>query len=388
MNALAQIAGNVSTASLDYSVFKKAVLNACRVVEKKNTIPVLDTFLMFATRNGVQVAGTDLDLYTTTFVPGTVDRDFVALVDAHKLRGVMDKVKDAGTINFSQDGDSLAVSIGKVRLTLKQDIPRADFPEEMAFRDGLKRSNASFHMPSATLAKLLQKVRFAISTEETRYYLNGVFMHVNEYRKRLTFVTTDGHRLARYELPVPSGAGAMPDDGVIIPRKTVEELYRLVSRKGCPTDVMVTVTEAGVSFLIGEDELIESKVIDGTFPDYQRVIPTANEHKIAVHTNPFIEALKQASSIMTEKSRSAKLTLTPGRLQITCKDVDFGAASTEVMVFHDTTLEIGFNSTYLAAILAQLDGGTMLELGGAGDPVIVKDGADECVTYVLMPLRV
>jgi DNA polymerase-3 subunit beta len=386
MNALAIIAAPVSTASLDYSVFKKAMLNACKVVEKKSTIPVLNTVLITSNRKGVNVIGTDMDLYSTTLVAGKADTGFLAIVDAHKLKGIMDKVKDAANINFTLDGDSLAVSIGKLKLTLKQEHERSEFPEDAAFRTALGKSNVSFMVPAATLLKAMSKIQLAISTEETRYYLNGVFMHLT-HDNRLAFVATDGHRLARFEIPAPAGAEAT-ENGVIIPRKTVGELLRLLKRKECPSDIMVSVADNGVSFLIGEDELLESKVVDGTFPDYLRVIPTRNEHKVPVRTAAFIDALKQASSISAEKSRSSKLTLTPGEIAVTCYDPDFGHASTEITVDHDVTLEIGFNAGYLLEILAQLDGGAMLELGGPGDPAIVKDGADDDVTYVMMPMRV
>ena len=387
MLAVAQAPSYSASASLDYSAFKVAVLNACKVVEKRNTIPILNMMLMIGVRGGVRVIGTDLDLYTTTFIPGQADADFVALVDAHKLKGVMDKVKDAAQVLLVQHDEHLEVAIGKVKLNLKQEMPRADFPEEATFRDKLKTSNASFTIASSLLAKILQKVKLAISTEETRYYLNGVFMHVNEPKECLTFVSTDGHKLARYEIPVPPGAEAAPD-GVIIPRKTIDELYRMVTRKGCPERTQITVTETGVSFQIGENELLETKTVDGTFPDYQRVIPSWNDKKVAMRTEGLITALKQASAIMTERSKGAKFTFSHNKVVITCSDPDFGAASTDVLAFHDVELEIGMNANYLTSILGQLDGGSMFEMNEAGDPVIIKDGADEGVTYVLMPLRV
>lgn len=388
MNAIANIAATVSTASLDYSVFKKAMLNACKVVEKKNTIPVLGTVMIKASRNGVMVTGTDMDLYTTTHVSGRVSKDFTCLVDAHKLKATMDKVKDAADINFVLDGESLVASIGKLHLTLTQSHNVEDFPIDGTFRQKLKQSNCSFLLPSATLATVLSKIEFAISTEETRYYLNGVFVHVNEDRKKLAFVTTDGYRLARYELDVPAGAGAMQDAGALIPRKTATELLRLLRRKDCPTETLVTVADTGISFMVGEDELLESKLIDGSFPDYQRVIPTQHQHKPSVRTAPFIDGIKQASAVLSERGKAMKLTFTADRLVLACTDPEFGTATTDVHVIDGQDLEIGFNAGYLLQILSQLDGGALLELGDAGDPAIIKDGADDAVTYVLMPTRV
>lgn len=388
MNPIHKIeAQSTAAASLHYPLFKVAVINACKVIDKNNTIPVLDTLLITSARGGCHIFGTDLDLCTTTFVPGQSHPDFVAVIDAHKLKGVMDKVTDAPSISFEmRDDEKLLVTIGKVNLTLKQDIHQSDFPDDLSFRTNLRTSNASFVVPSSTLATILQKIRFAISTEETRYYLNGVLMHLDEHEKNLAFVATDGHKLARYQIDIPAGAEAAPTFS-IIPRKTVEEVYRMVSRKGCPEQTQITVTETAISFRIGDDEFLESKLIDGTYPHYQRVIPTRNEHKVAIRTEGFITSLKQATAIKSAKDKGAKLSFSPNKVVITCHDVDFGAASTEMVAFHDVTLEVGMNANYLGEILKQLDGGAMLEMQGPGDPVIIKDGADDGVTYVLMPLR-
>lgn len=389
MSALAAIIPAVETASLDYFLFKKAMLNAVKVVERKNTIPVLNAVLIKACRGGANVIGTDCDIFTTTFVPGAVTPDFAAVIDAHKLKNLMDKVKDAARINFTQDGDTLLVHIGKVRLNLNQDIPENDFPVDATFRTDLLRSNVAFTMPSTLLRTALTKVEFAISTEETRYYLHGIFMHYHESNRKLTFAATDGHRLGRYEVPPPEGAEAMDEKGAIIPRKTVGELLRLLRRKDCPAAVVIRATDMGISFAIGDDEMLESKLVDGTFPDYQRVIPTSNPHHMAVRAAEFIDGLKQATAISSERSRAVKLAFKPDEMTISCKDPDFGTASSDLNINCDADpFEVGFNGKYLIEILGQLDGGAMLQLADAGSPGIIKDGADPAVTYVLMPLRV
>lgn len=388
MNAMPAIAAFALTASLDYPIFKKAILNACKVAGRKNTIQILDTVLIKAVRGGVLVTGTDLDLYTSTFVPGEVSKGFECLIDAHKLKATMDKVKDAGTINFSLGDDRLTVTIGKLKLNLTQQMQISDYPDDQEFRDKLKASNCSFVLSSTTLAKILSKVEFAISTEETRYYLNGVFLHINESRGKLTFVTTDGHRLARYEIDTPAGAGAMQDAGAIIPQKTVAELLRLLKRKGCPEDTLVSVTDTGISFRIGEDEHLESKLIDGTFPDYQRVIPANNDKKVLAYVGEMNEAIKQASSITSERGKAIKFTVTPGRLLFTCSDPDFGSASTDIKATTDAELEIGFNAGYLLEILSHIEGAAEMKMNEAGDPTIFLDTSDAAVTYVQMPMRV
>lgn len=388
MNAMPAIAAFALTASLDYPVFKKAILNACKVVERKNTIPILDTVLIKAVRGGVLVTGTDLDLYTSTFVPGDVSKGFECLIDAHKLKTTMDKVKDAGTINFAMGDERLTATIGKLKLNLKQDLQISDYPDDQTFRDKLKASNCSFVLSSSLLAKILSKVEFAISSEETRYYLHGIFIHVHESRGKLAFVTTDGHRLARYEIDTPAGAGAMQDAGAIIPRKTVTELLRLLKRKGCPADTLVSVTDTGISFRIGEDEHLESKLIDGTFPDYQRVIPANNDKKVLAYVGEMSDAIKQASSIMTERGKAVKVSVSPGKILFTCTDPEFGSASTDIKATTEAEIEIGFNAGYLVEILSHIDGAIELKMNDPGDPTIILDTSDDAVTYVQMPMRV
>jgi DNA polymerase-3 subunit beta len=387
MNAMPNVAAFASTACLEYAVFKKAIYNACRVVVKRNTIPILDTVLIKAVRGGVLVTGTDLDLYTSTFVPGEVSKGFECLIDAHKLKATMDKVKDAGTINFSLGDDRLTASIGKLKLNLLQELQISDYPDDQAFRDKLKQSNCSFVLSSATLAKVLAKIEFAISTEETRYYLNGAFMHIHESRGKLTFVTTDGHRLGRYEIDIPAGAGALPQ-GVIIPQKTVTELLRLLKRKGCAADTLVAVTDTGISFRIGEDEHLESKLIDGTFPDYQRVLPAQNDKKVVAYVSDMIDAIKQASAVSAERGKAVKVTVSPGRVHFTCTDPEFGSASTDIKATTDAAIEIGFNAGYLVEILGQIGGAVELKMNEPGDPTIITDTSDHAVTYVQMPMRV
>lgn len=387
MNALSPIAATVATASLDYPAFKLAMTNACKVADRRGAPLVTACVLIAAARNGAKVTATDLDLFTTSFVAGEVDPDFVAVVQAHKLKAVMDKVKDAARINLARDGDTLTVSIGKLRLDLCQPVPADDFPVADPFRVALGQSNCAFLLPTTALTTMLRKVAFAVSTEETRYYLNGIYMHVDEHAAKLVFAATDGHRLSRYQLSIPAGAGAM-SDGVIIPLKTVAELQRLVNRKGCPDQVLVTTTKTGISFLIGEDELLESKVIDGTFADYGRVIPVRNPLKVGIPAAKLMDAARQASAILTERAKGMRLSFTAGHLALGCEDAEFGRASTEIQVTSGFELTFGVNCRYLLDILERLDGGAMFELADRSSPMVIRDGGDEQATFVLMPLRV
>lgn len=386
MNAISNAVVSAATASLDYQSFKKAMVNVCKVVEKSCAIPALASILIKATPGGASVIGTDLDIHTTTFVPGEVTPGFAALVDAHRLKATMDKVKDAPTITIISMGKQLAISVGKLNLTLDQSVPLADFPAATDWRESLTTAGSCFVLPSATLAAMLDKVSFCISAEETRYYLNGIFMHLRHHEQTLSFAATDGHRLARFDTGIPAGAGELA--GAIIPRAAARELQRLLNRKGRPSETFVSVSAKAVSFLVGEDELIESQLVDGEFPDYGRVIPTGNPNTVGVQTAAFVDALAQACSIVSDRGKGVVLTFSHGGLKISCQAPDFGTASTEIRLDGGFDLEIGFNASYLLDILKRLEGGAMLELGDPGLPCVIRDGADDRVSFTLMPMRI
>lgn len=387
MNANVSFA-SVATASLNYPIFLRAVANARKVAEQRSTIPVLHRLLIEPVANGARITATDLDRYVSTFVPGVVDKSFTCLIDAKRLHDTLTKVKDAGSVSFTLQGETCVAVIGKLKLTIKADIPVADFPSDQDFRSKLAQSNCRFRLPTSLLLKVLNKVAFAISTEETRYYLNGVFLHYHEHRNKLVFVTTDGHRLARYSMDPPAGCEAMPSEGVIIPQASVLEMMRLLKRKGAPADTDIAVTEKGVSFSIGSEEVLESKTVDGTFPDYQRVMPPGNDRIVKIQTEAAIEAVTQASAVMTERGRAVRVDTTEGAITFTCTDPDFGTASTTVNCDAAPDVTIGFNSGYLLSILKQVEGWAEFRFSGPGDPAIVLDMADDAVTYVQMPMRV
>lgn len=378
----------MSVASLDYAAFTKAINNACRVIDKRSAAPVLEHVLIKAAPGGAQVTGTNIDLTSSNFVSGTVDPSFCCVVRAHRVQSILKKAKQSDTVNFTLQNGSVVMYIGKLHVTITPGAEVADFPDDTVATKELSETKCSFVMETATLLRVLAKVSPAISTEETRYYLNGIFMHVVPRRKKLTFVATDGHRLSRYEVPAPAGAGAMHEDGIIIPRLTIAELMRLLKRKDCPHDVMISVTRTRVSFLIGEDELLVSKVVDGTFPDYNRVIPTQNTLLVEIMPSLMTEAVEQASTVIQEDSRAVKLTWGNGYLTASCSDPDFGKAEMQVASTSELELEIGFNSRYLLSILSLIDGKAEFQFADAGSPALIRDLDNDGITHVLMPMRV
>jgi DNA polymerase-3 subunit beta len=261
-------------------------------------------------------------------------------------------------------------------------LPREDFPV-MANSEYA----CNFSEQAITLRRLFDKSKFAISTEETRYYLNGVYMHSSDgvNGKVLRCVATDGHRLARIDAELPEGADTLP--GVIVPRKTVGELRKLLDDD--EIKIAVSVSETKIRFATPEI-VLTSKVIDGSFPDYTRVIPQGNTRRLEVDATEFAQAVDRVSTVSSERSRAVKLTLEDDRLVLSVNAPDSGAAQEELVVaYTDERLEIGFNAKYLLEIAGQVDReNAVFMFNSSGDPTLMREGNDESAVYVVMPMRV
>jgi DNA polymerase III subunit beta len=246
---------------------------------------------------------------------------------------------------------------------------------------------SNFSAPAPVLRRLFDKAKFAISTEETRYYLNGVYMHVatGDSGPVLRCVATDGHRLARIDAPLPENAASMA--GVIVPRKTVGELRKLLDDD--EATIAVSVSETKIRFATPAVTLT-SKVIDGTFPDYTRVIPTGNTRRLEVDAAEFAKAVDRVATVSSERSRAVKLSLDEDRLVLSVNAPDSGAAEEELAVaYADEHLEIGFNAKYLLEIASQVDRENAVFLfNSSGDPTLMREGNDMSAVYVVMPMRV
>jgi DNA polymerase-3 subunit beta len=275
----------------------------------------------------------------------------------------------------------MTLSAGRSRFTLAT-LPREDFPST-----GAADLPNSFEMQAPELRNLIDRTRFAISTEETRYYLNGIYLHAAESDdvKVLRAVATDGHRLARFEMPLPDGAESLP--GVIVPRKAVNELRKLIDDADVACRVELSETRIRFAF---DSTVLTSKLIDGTFPDYQRVIPAGNDKLMKVDCKSFAAAVDRVSTISTEKSRAVKLSMNNGALTLSATSPENGSATEEIEVDYDgEAIEIGFNSRYLLDIATQIEGeGAEFALSDAASPTIIRDIGDKSALYVLMPMRV
>ena len=310
-------------------------------------------------------------------------RNGAATAPAHMLYDIVRKLPEGAQVSLeiAGDGGQMQLRSGRSRFML-QALPEGDFPDlaagELPHR---------FGVAAAELKRLIDKTQFAISTEETRYYLNGIFFHAIDSGgvPVLRAVATDGHRLARVEMPAPKGAEGMP--GIIVPRKAVAEIQKLIEDGG--ENVELELSSAKIRLTVG-GVVLTSKLIDGTFPDYQRVIPAGNDKRLVVDLDEFSRAVDRVSTISSERGRAVKLAIVDGRLTLSVNNPDSGSATEEVEVDYESgPLDIGFNARYLLDITGQLDGDTaMFKLADPASPTLIQDREGASALYVLMPMRV
>jgi len=369
--------------TIERAALARALGHVHRVVERRATIPILANVLIDAKAGALLLKATDLDLEITERAAAETPQDGATTLPAHTLYDIVRKLPEGAQVSLETSGDQgqLTLRSGRSRFSL-QTLPESDFPEVTS-----GEFSHNFSLPPAELKRLIEKTQFAISTEETRYYLNGIFLHVAEVegRRLLRAVATDGHRLARLEMPAPAGAVGMP--GVILPRKAVTEIQRLI--EDAQGDIAIELSANKMRFTFGE-ALLTTKLIDGTFPDYGRVIPANNDKRLTVERDAFTKAVDRVSTISSERGRAVKLALSEGKLVLSVTNPDQGSAVEELEADYDgPPLDIGFNARYLLDITQQLDSDTALfRLADPGSPTLIQDRDGSSALYVLMPMRV
>ncbi|WP_375422665.1 DNA polymerase III subunit beta [Sphingomonas sp. Tas61C01] len=369
-------------ATIERATLLKGLSHVQSVVERRNTIPILSNVLLEATAEGaLRLMATDLDLQINESIAAAVDQAGATTVSAHTLFDIARKLPEGSQVQLSAADGRMTIVAGRARFSLGT-LPRDDFP---VIAEG--ELPTKFELPAETLKQVIDKTRFAISTEETRYYLNGIFFHVADDGSTpvLKAAATDGHRLARVTMPRPDGAEGMPD--VIVPRKCVAELRKLLDE--VDGSVGVSLSSTKIRFDLGQ-AILTSKLIDGTFPDYSRVIPTGNDKILKIDPKSFMQGVDRVSTIATEKTRAVKMALDRDKITLSVTSPENGTAAEEVPgEYVALPFEIGFNSRYLMDILGQIDGDTVeVHLADAAAPTLIRENDKAQALYVLMPMRV
>ncbi len=369
--------------TLERNHLLKSLGHVHRVVERRNTYPILANVLLETSDAGLQLRATDLDIEVTETVPAMVGTGGATSVPAHTLYEIVRKLADGAEVHLeTRENDQMLITSGRSRFFLSCLSPDG-FPD-------LKSGEFShaFSIAAPDLAGLISRTQFAISTEETRYYLNGIYFHsiAGQDGDSLRAVATDGHRLARADVAAPEGASGIP--GIIVPRKTVGEIQKLLD--GVEDDVQLEISDTKIRLSVGSVILL-SKLIEGTFPDYERVMPRNNDKEMVVDRASFAAAVDRVSTIASDRGgKVVKLVIGEGLLELTVTNPDHGNASEEVpVVFEHDRFEIGFNARYLLDIISQIGAENVVFLfGDSGSPTLVSDENDKSSVYVLMPMRV
>ncbi|TIW26531.1 MAG: DNA polymerase III subunit beta [Mesorhizobium sp.] len=367
----------------DAKAFATAMAAVQKITERRNTIPILSNAVISAKQDGIELRATDLDLEITMALGAAVARPGATSVPAQLLSDILRKMAPGSEVMFESEPDGQVASVGASRSKFRlQTLPDSDYPQ---MTDGNYSHTIQF--AGDALLEALSKVQFAISTEETRYYLNGVFWNVDSAQpEAITFVSTDGHRLATsYRQPEGDIDGFPP---IIVPRKTISEIITLAKVAG--TDpVKVEVSENKIRVTVGTTVLV-SKLIDGTYPDYRRVIPAIGNRIAIVASKVLSAAADRVTTVSSERGRAVKLTFTDGHLSLNVNSPDNGSAEEDVDVqYGGEPLEIGFNAKYLSDIMTVIGAGdARISLIDSGSPTVITTDKDPASLYVLMPMRV
>ncbi|AQS84998.1 MAG: DNA polymerase III subunit beta [Acetobacter aceti] len=369
----------------DRATLLKALAHIQSVAEKRNTIPILANVLIDANNGRLSLTATDMEIAVVEEVPAEIHTSGAVTAPAAVLYEIVRKLPDGVQVELSHPGGEAQLDLRAGHYATRMNaLPVDDFPSMVA--GDLPHQ---FKLNSGVLKSLIDRSRFAISTEETRYYLNGIYMHVAEGETGglLRAVATDGHRLARVETEVPTGASGMP--GVIIPRKTIGEIRKLLDE--APEEVDVSVSDTRIQFSVGPITLT-SKLIDGTFPEYQRVIPSGNNRTLRVGKKDFSDAVGRVAAISQERSRPVKLMLSRDLLILSATSADQGTAKEELddtrVTYDGDDMEIGFQARYLNDITDQVSKDVEFVFADSSAPTIVRDVDSPSALYVLMPMRV
>lgn len=383
-------AGPLPVIEVHVKALRAAMKAFDKVVEGRNTIPILSNVLIEAADGRMSITGTDLDVQLVVHMDCTVQKRVRTTLAAKLLRDILAKLDADATLVLTIDAGKVIASVGRSKFTLPT-LPADDFPL-LTVGD----TPHQFEVAAFDLAAMFDATSVAMSKDETRYYLNGVFLHAavraaaenpgEEPLMVLRAAATDGHRLARFDVNQPDGSGAL--EGIIVPRKTISVLAVVLDE--FEGEVGVSASASKIEFDLG-DRVLTSKLVDGTFPEYARVIPTANDKQLRCDRAMLASAVDRVMVLSEAKTRAVKVELNRDILRVSVSAPERGEAVEEVPCDYDATpLTIGFNGEYLLGLLGHVQGGDVeIMLADPKAPALITDENPEARRlYVLMPMAV
>ena len=357
--------------TIDQPNLSALLSRVANAVEKRNTIPILGNILLVAEGTTLTATGTDMDVEVTTTAQADVTQSGSTTVSAAMLQAIVTKLAKGKLVTLTADGLNLSIQSGRSDMLLAA-LPIDDFP-----RLASSEYAATFTADQMAIKRLFDLSAFAMSTEETRYYLQGVYLHSVDGNARA--VSTDGHRLAKIDSAINADFPA-----VIVPRKTVGLIKSLLD-EGSAT---VSVSESKVKIDLGHTVVV-SKVIDGTYPDYTRIIPSAHKTEVTVSAADVKQASALVSLVSAEKARAVKVTVGGDTLALEVRSGPEVGREEVDYEWSGDPIECGVNAKYLAEILQACNGDqAIMRFQGAGDPIVICPSEDDKALFLVMPLRV
>ncbi len=358
--------------------FLTALQSVAGIVERRHTLPILANVLIRKTGSQIQLTTSDLEIQIRTHAELDGDAgNFTTTVGARKLIDILRSMPGDQTVSLESSQNKLILKGGKSRFTL-QSLPAEDFPlvQEAA------NFGPSFSVPQKTLKELLAQVSFAMAVHDIRYYLNGILFVAEG--KQLSLVATDGHRLAFSSATLDV---EVPRQEVILPRKTVLEMQRLLSDKEGAIEMQFAGNQAKFSF---EGMEFVTKLVEGKFPDYNRVIPKNHKNIITLGRAPLLASLQRTAILTSEKFKGVRLNIEPGTLRVASNNAEQEEAVDELDIdYGGDSIEIGFNVTYLIDALANMDQDMVkIELADSNSSALLTIPDDAAFKYVVMPMRI
>lgn len=371
-----------ASAVIDFRPLAGAMKIAAGTIEKRCSVPILSNVRLTGFGDSLRLVSTDLDIVTDIRIPAAADAGFDATVSGHTLNDILRKSKGAAMVALDTVEDAVRIDLGGPTSRLFS-LPVADWPTYK-----ILPFSHEFTVPTAALRDALSRVAFAISTEATRYYLNGAYLHM--VGGMLAFVATDGHRLASMKIQAPDGLADLP--GSIVPTKVIAEYLKASKGKDSPAETTVRLNASQIQFEFG-NVTMTSKLVDGTFPQYDRVVPLGNDKFLTLRSEEFGAAVKHVSAMASDRGKAVKLTVGESKLTLSVNNPDGGTASAAVEIveaegFDGEGFEIGFNGSYLLAFMGVIGDRVRFGMAETGSPALIQDPADPSFLGVLMPMRV